>query len=158
MEDNVYTIHNHNNCINTALERAIRICKEKNTRLTATRKQVLKFIWESHKPIGAYDLLPKLGEAGFNSAPPTVYRALEFLLEMQLIHRINSLNAFIGCSHPEETHANCFFICKSCGVAKEISSSPLIDMRLNLETELGLQVNEQIAEFAGICPTCQNLN
>lgn len=156
MEDNVYAIHNHNDCINTALEHAVKICKQKNARLTATRKQVLKFIWESHKPIGAYDLLPKLGEAGFNSAPPTVYRALDFLLEMQLIHRINSLNAFIGCSNPEEHHANCFFICKTCGVAQEINSSPLNDMCLKLEKDLGLQVDEQITEFSGICPECQN--
>lgn len=156
MEDNIYAIHNHNDCINTALEHAVKICKEKNARLTATRKQVLKFIWESHKPIGAYDLLPKLGEAGFNSAPPTVYRALDFLLEMQLIHRINSLNAFIGCSNPEDIHANCFFICEDCGAAQEINSEPLITMRLKLEKELGLKINEQIAEFAGTCPNCQS--
>lgn len=156
MRNNIYVTHNHNNCMNTALEHAVRICKQKNARLTATRKQVLKFIWESHKPIGAYDLLPKLAEAGFNSAPPTVYRALDFLLEMQLIHRINSLNAFIGCSNPEEHHANCFFICKACGIAQEINSEPLNEMSRQLEQELGIQINEQVTEFAGVCPTCQN--
>lgn len=156
MEENVYHKHNHDECIEKALEQAAALCKEKEVRFTATRKQVLKLIWQSHKPIGAYDLLPQLGKAGFNSAPPTVYRALDFLLDMQLIHRINSLNAFVGCSQPEKSHANCFFICQSCGVAQEVSSQPLVKMRLKLESELGVKINENLAEFSGVCPPCQS--
>lgn len=155
MEHSAHQQHNHNACIETALNRAVELCKQKNVRLTAIRKQVLKLIWQSQKPIGAYELLPQLGEAGFNSAPPTVYRALEFLLEMQLIHRIHSLNAFIGCNHPHTNHGNCVFICTSCGVAQEISSEPLMQMRLNVEEELGVAIKENVAEFSGLCPTCQ---
>lgn len=155
MKEKVYEEHNHNQCIDSALEQAVRLCKEKEVRFTATRKQVLKLIWQSHKPVGAYELLPQLEKTGFNSAPPTVYRALDFLLDMNLIHRINSLNAFVGCSHPEQSHANCFFICKRCGIAQEVSSEPLAEMCRKLEKKLGVKISENIAEFSGICPPCQ---
>lgn len=156
MEEKVYEEHNHSQCIGSALDQAAKLCKEKDVRFTAIRKQVLKLIWQSHKPVGAYELLPQLEKAGFNSAPPTVYRALEFLLDMNLIHRINSLNAFVGCSHPEQSHSSCFFICQSCGVAQELHSDPLTQMSRKLEKELGIKVNENVAEFSGICPPCQS--
>lgn len=155
-QDLVYHSHNHDDCVAQALAQAVAFCKAKDMRLTAVRKQVLTFIWASHKPIGAYDLLPKLAQAGFNSAPPTVYRALDFLLEARLIHRISSLNAFVGCPQPEAQHDNCFFICQDCGLAQELASKPLLKMRRTLEKDLGFKINQQSTEFFGICPTCQS--
>ncbi|MDO6806861.1 transcriptional repressor, partial [Wenyingzhuangia sp. 1_MG-2023] len=77
--------------------------------------RVLELIWQSHKPVGAYELLPALANDGFNSAPPTVYRALDFLLDLGLVHRLHSLNAYVGCNHPGANHPVCFFICEHCG-------------------------------------------
>jgi Fur family transcriptional regulator, zinc uptake regulator len=84
--------------------------------------QVLSLICQSHKPLGAYDLLEKLQEKqGHRIAPPTIYRALEFLLAQGFIHRISSLNAFIACFHPEQSHYAYFLICQGL-VAMRLSS------------------------------------
>jgi Fur family zinc uptake transcriptional regulator len=77
------------------------LCAQKGLRLTALRRRVLELVWQSHKPLGAYDILAVLSEQdGRRAAPPTVYRALDFLLENGLVHRISSLNAFVGCDAP----------------------------------------------------------
>ncbi len=151
----VYQPHNHKECMHEALAQATVYCRQKNIRLTSIRKQVLQFVWESHKPVGAYDLLPKLAALGFNSAPPTVYRALDFLLEAKLIHRISSLNAFVGCPNPQVQHDNCFFICQLCGLAQELESKALLRIRHKLEKEMGLCIQQQNTEFLGVCPNCQ---
>src|SRR3546814_13619005 len=96
------TPHDHDHCVSHALAEADSLCARQGVRLTALRKRVLELVWQSHKPLGAYDILAQLTEQdGRRAAPPTVYRALDFLLENGLVHRIASLNAFIGCNHPE---------------------------------------------------------
>ena len=93
--------HDHSRCVAEALAEAEALCAKQGTRLTTLRKRVLELVWASHKPLGAYDILGVLSEEdGRRAAPPTVYRALDFLLENGLVHRIASLNAFIGCVHP----------------------------------------------------------
>lgn len=88
--------HDHSRCVTHALTEAESICTRQGLRLTALRKRVLELVWHSHKPLGAYDILGVLSEEdGRRAAPPTVYRALDFLLENGLVHRIASLNAFI---------------------------------------------------------------
>jgi hypothetical protein len=89
---------------------------------------VLELVWQSHKPLGAYDILAVLSEQdGRRAAPPTVYRALDFLLENGLVHRIASLNAFIGCSHPEHAHQGQFLICRECHAAIELEQKSISD-------------------------------
>jgi len=150
--------HDHQHCIDDALTSAKRICKDQQQRLTPIRELVLRMIWSSHKPLGAYDLLPALANAGFNSAPPTVYRALEFLQELGLVHRLASLNAFIGCTHPDSAHSGHFFICKQCKQAHEITSP---ELSLTLQThaqQLGFSIEQETVEVLGICPECQLAN
>ena len=101
--------HDHSHCVHSALSEADVLCAQKGLRLTALRRRVLELVWQSHKPLGAYDILAVLSEQdGRRAAPPTVYRALDFLLDNGLVHRIASLNAFIGCSHPEHAHQGQF--------------------------------------------------
>lgn len=85
-----YRPHNHDACVRDALAEARAICQARNARLTPIRQRVLELIWESHKPLGAYDLLGMLAQEGHNAAPPTVYRALDFLQQYGLVHRIAS--------------------------------------------------------------------
>lgn len=99
-----YRPHNHQACVNQALDDARHICQQHNARLTPTRQRVLELIWQSHRPLGAYDVLAQLAAEGQNAAPPTVYRALDFLQQHGLVHRIASLNAFVGCAHPGKPH------------------------------------------------------
>ena len=94
--------------------------RQKGVRFTPLRRRVLELVWSSHKPVGAYALLDQLRNEDLGSAPPTVYRALDFLIENGLIHRIERMNAFVGCSHPGEAHRGFFLICGDCGNAEEL--------------------------------------
>ncbi|WP_281645323.1 Fur family transcriptional regulator [Parendozoicomonas sp. Alg238-R29] len=155
-ESRAYTAHDHTTCINSALERATVICQEKGQRLTALRKQVLELVWQSHKPVGAYDVLAMLSKGQERpAAPPTVYRALDFLLEQGLIHRIASLNAFIGCSCPDTPHAGVFLICEKCRTTRELDSHDNIQNLKNAADSTGFKTSKTLIEISGLCPCCQ---
>ena len=106
--------HDHDTCVADALAQAEEVCRRRGLRLTETRRRVLEIVWNSHKPVGAYDILEELGRDGKRPAPPTVYRALDFLIEAWLVHRLDSLSAFIGCSDPSHAHTGQFLICSEC--------------------------------------------
>ncbi|MCP8900024.1 Fur family transcriptional regulator [Gilvimarinus xylanilyticus] len=151
-----FTRHNHSHCVSDALQAAVAICTERGARLTAIRQQVLELIWQSHKPLGAYALLDQLAEKSTKPvAPPTVYRALDFLLEQKLIHRIAAINAFIGCPHPDHNHASHFFLCDDCGRAEEIHSKSVSNSIKKAATEAGFAVQSQSLEVFGLCPDCR---
>ena len=154
MSASAYHPHDHQGCINTALQQATKLCTEQGVRLTPIRKRVLELVWQSHKPMGAYDLLPALAADGFNSAPPTVYRALDFLLDLGLVHRLASLNAFIGCTHPGHEHDSCFLLCQTCGKAQEIDAQPWFTALSDAAKSQGFEVDKQLTEVLGTCPQC----
>ena len=83
-----------------AMANAEEICRNAGARLTPIRRKVLEALYATHKPLGAYDLAEMLGPKGRRLAPITVYRALDFLLDQGLIHRVERLNAFVGCVAP----------------------------------------------------------
>ena len=112
-DSNAFDHHDHNLFVDAALACARHLCNERGARLTPLREEVLQLVWQTHKPLGAYALLEQLSAHAApgtrrSVAPPTVYRALEFLREQGLVHRIDSLNAFIGCPHPRQPHQRFF--------------------------------------------------
>ena len=147
--------HDHRSCMADALAHAERICTGRGARLTKLRRRVLELIWESHTPVGAYDLLRRLGQEHGAAAPPTVYRALDFLLEHGLIHRIESLNAFVGCAVPVEAHAGQFLICRDCGAAAEMHDARVNRAINRGAAELGFAVERKTVEVRGLCPVCR---
>ncbi|OMH39592.1 Fur family transcriptional regulator [Motiliproteus sp. MSK22-1] len=140
--------------MSSALDKAQALCRTRNSRLTPVRKRVLELIWQSHKPLGAYQILSQLAADGFNSAPPTVYRALDFLLEHGLLHRIASLNAFIGCNNPNHNHHGYFLICRSCGSAQEIEAGNLSTYLRKNASAAGFVIESETVELSGLCPLC----
>jgi Fur family transcriptional regulator, zinc uptake regulator len=147
--------HDHERCVASALGSAEAVCEAKGERLTPLRKRVLELVWDSHKPVGAYALLDKLKGDGRGAAPPTVYRALEFLLECGLIHRIESLNAYVGCSHPGESHVTQFLICSACGTAAELDDRRLGDAIGRSAAEHGFNIVSRVIELSGVCARCR---
>jgi len=123
-ESSIFPPHNHLACIEKAMSDAKAICRAKKARLTALRELVLELIWENHEPLGAYQLMDMLRKRyEGNVAPPTVYRALDFLQEYGLVHRLATLNAYIGCSQlHQRDHQPSFFICKECNKAMEVNT------------------------------------
>jgi Fur family zinc uptake transcriptional regulator len=148
--------HDHRHCVDQALQAAEQVCSRQGVRLTALRKRVLQLVWHSHQPLGAYEILATLSaEDGRKAAPPTVYRALDFLQENGLVHRIASLNAFIGCNHPGESHQGQFLICRLCHSAIELQHSSIDQAVQHSASELGFLVEAQTVEVLGLCSRCR---
>jgi len=139
----------------TLLNRASQICDGRGARLTALRRQVLGLILDRDAPTGAYDLLDQLRSTRHGAAPPTVYRALEFLLEQGLIHKLERLSAFVGCVNEEEhDHAAQFLICRSCGRVTEIEDHDLAHALQDAAKRFGFTVGKATIEAEGECAGC----
>jgi len=147
--------HHHKSCIKSALEKADRICSESSLRLTPIRRKVLELIWQSHKPIKAYDLLAKLSTGDHVEKPPTVYRALDFLLENHLIHKIESCNAYIGCEIDHNQLDSKFFVCDHCDEVKEVYEPKLDKSLLEASKNEGFTPNQTNIEIHGTCAKCK---
>nr|WP_283777633.1 Fur family transcriptional regulator [Sansalvadorimonas sp. 2012CJ34-2] len=138
------------------MEQAAAICERNGQRLTDLRKTVLRLVWDSHKPVGAYDILAMLSKGQDRpAAPPTVYRALDFLLEQRLIHRIASRNAYIGCNSPEHPHDGTFLICERCKTTRELGNQEHAKLLRSLADATGFKTNQTLIEISGLCPACQ---
>lgn len=147
--------HDHAACAHEAIERAERLCAERDAKLTPIRRQVLEILAESHRPVGAYDLIERLGAEGKRPAPTTVYRALDFLLEQGFAHRIESRNAFVACSHGHaDGEVTVFLICEACGAAAEAEAAGLGGELARLAAGVGFSPRAQIVELAGQCGAC----
>jgi Fur family zinc uptake transcriptional regulator len=147
--------HEHDQCISAALARAEAICREAGARLTPIRRQVLEEVWASREATKAYDLIERLSRHGDQVKPPTVYRALDFLLAQGLIHRIESLNAFIGCAQPQDPHHAILLICSQCGDIEERSSDRVHAELDRLAADSGFAVRSEVIELRGLCRRCR---
>jgi len=146
--------HAHGRCIGQALDRAESLCRQRGARLTRMRRRVLELIWDSHKSVKAYDLLDRLSETESSVRPPTVYRALKFLIAHGLVHRVDSLNAFIGCSGSDELHNAQFLICQKCGEVSEMDGAGIDQAVARQAAAAGFTVRRQTVELHGECPAC----
>ena len=136
-----------------AVERA---CNERGLRLTAIRARVLSLVAQAGKPIKAYDLLEQVrdGEGAGAAAPPTVYRALDFLLANGFIHKLESINAFVACHHPSVRHTVPFLICDVCHNAIELEDESVArDLDAKAQA-LGFSPRAQVLEVHGLCRAC----
>ncbi|QMU61703.1 MAG: transcriptional repressor [Gammaproteobacteria bacterium] len=146
--------HQHSQCIKEALSNAEQICIDHKCRLTPIRKKVLELIWKSHKPIKAYDLLAQLSSEDFIEKPPTVYRALDFLIENNLIHRIESQNAYIGCNTDHGTLDSKFLICDQCNEVEELSEPKINKTLSEISKKQGFIPSLVNVEIHGTCSHC----
>src|SRR3954470_7619117 len=147
--------HDHDRCSTDAMAVAEAICLERGQRLTPIRRKVLAALLASHKPLGAYEIIDRLAPKGPRPAPITAYRALEFLRENGLVHRIESRNAFIACVH---THAAgalvVFLICERCGAVGEASSADVTATLTSAARAVGFTPKSPVLELTGVCTHC----
>lgn len=148
--------HDHDQCVEIALERAESLCAERGARLTPLRRQVLELVWTGHRPRGAYAILEDMAGRGRRVAPLTIYRALDFLVEQGLVHRIESLNAYIGCAAPGDGHNGQFLVCDRCGNATEVNDDRVANAILKSAGDLGFEVARPTVEVRGLCTDCRN--
>ncbi len=148
------TCNHHKTCINTALKQAESLCAQSGARLTKQRKQVLELIWQNHKAHKAYDILEQMAAVDPSAKPPTVYRALDFLQEQGLVHKIHSLNAYVGCPHPEHSTGHQFLICEKCGTVDDIHDNTVSTALTHTAHSNKFKANRQVVEVFGVCAKC----
>jgi Fur family zinc uptake transcriptional regulator len=147
--------HNHARCVDKAVQAATTLCERQGLRFTPIRKRVLQLVWASHAPMAAYELLKALRKEKGNAEAPTIYRALDFLLQHGMVHKIESMNAYVGCDHPGNTHTGQFLICTECNQVLEQESH---DLRLIISRNAlsyNFTIISQTIEIMGVCERCQ---
>ena len=154
LPETAFAAHDHGACVAAALAAAEAVCAVKGAQLTPVRRRVLEILLESHGAMGAYDVLGRLDAEGMGKQPPVAYRALSFLVDQGLAHRIEKLNAFVACSHPGGVHAPAFMICRSCGTGAEAEAGTggAFGRRA---AEAGFRIERTVMEAEGLCPACQ---
>lgn len=130
-------------------------CAAQALKLTPMRRRVLELIAAADKPVKAYDLLDQLRPDVARAAPTQVYRALDFLIEHGFIHKLQSINAFTSCHHPDQRHTVPFFICDRCGAAIELCDSKVASMLVAHAASLGFTAHAQTLEVHGVCAGCR---
>jgi Fur family zinc uptake transcriptional regulator len=155
--------------LDTMLDRAEAQCARRGAQLTELRRQVLRLVLEAEQPVGAYAVLDKLKTLRGGAAPPTVYRALDFLLEQGLIHKVERLNAFLGCVEAGQgerhahgagaeghhhDHPHQFLICRTCGATAEISDPAITAALASASAEAGFTLHRATVEAEGVCADC----
>ena len=148
--------HDHHACRGTVLARAEAVVADRGLRMTPVRRRTLEILLESHQALGAYEVLDRLGAEGFGRQPPVAYRALEFLVENGLAHRVRRLNAFAACTCPGEDHAPVFLICRACHAVAEAAASPLCAMLDDTAAAEGFTVERSSIEAQGLCAACRD--
>ncbi|WP_049613865.1 zinc uptake transcriptional repressor Zur [Yersinia pekkanenii] len=145
------------NSINEAklLAQAEGLCQQRNVRLTPQRLEVLRLMAQQPGAISAYDLLDLLRVSEPQAKPPTVYRALDFLLEQGFIHRVESANSYVLCHHFEEpAHTSALFICDRCKIVTERTTVGIEEALAQLAEQSGFVLRHSVVEAHGLCAGC----
>lgn len=150
--------HHHVHDADAFIGEVTRLCELRGLRLTDLRERVLRLVAAHGKPIKAYELLERMREQQGPVAPPTVYRALDFLLEGGFIHKLQSINAFVGCHHPQAQHQVPFLICDRCQEAIELEDEQISALLSQRAKALGFQPSGQTLEVHGLCSGCRDLD
>ena len=140
-----------------ALAAADGLCRERGARFTSMRREVYAFLLEQTAPLSAYDILAQIEKRVHRKlAPPTVYRALEFLLEQGLIHRLESTHAYLTCDHPGEHHQSLYLVCTVCGTTQELDGDPVSHVLADQARAVRFRPQRQVMELQGLCRNCDD--
>lgn len=140
----------------SALAAALALCRREGIALTPGRRRILEILASEGRPLGAYEMIDRVAEAtGKRPAPISIYRALDFLLENSLIHRLASRNAYLACGHGHAAEEPIvFLICEACGDVVEVTSADLRDSLADLARQVEFSPRTAVMELAGMCRAC----
>jgi Fur family transcriptional regulator, zinc uptake regulator len=140
--------------VDAQLDRAAAACAGRGAHLTPLRRHVLGLILQADGPLTAYQLLDRLRAARRSAAPPTIYRALDFLLAQRLIHKVERLNAFVACAESGHEHPAQFLICRQCGAVTEIEDRVAASALEHAAEREGFHPRMTVVEIEGTCAAC----
>lgn len=146
--------HDHAACTADLIARAERVCARRGSRLTALRREVLEMVAESHEAAGAYEIIDRMARRGPRPAPMTVYRALDFLASHDLVHKIESRNAYIACSRTHADGAAVLLVCDDCGQVEELAAGDAVEALRDDARRAGFEPRRVVAEVLGGCASC----
>ncbi len=130
-------------------------CQEQGERLTAARLAAYAELLAGQGAMSAYDLIARLEDRqGRKIAPLTVYRHLDFLTRVGLVHRIESTQSYLTCDHPQHAHESQYLLCTECGHVEEVHSNSLEKSLSKIADEHAFQPARTIVEINGICASC----
>ena len=136
---------------------ALDFCNQQGVRLTPGRRQVLELLFERSRPTGAYKLLDVLRRRNDRPiSPPTVYRALEFLIAQGLVVKVESCNAYVPCAHPGRDHNSIFLICSDCSALIELEDRRMEQRLTEGAAQMGFSVTRCTVEVQGTCAHCSS--
>jgi Fur family zinc uptake transcriptional regulator len=147
--------HTHGESPEAALALAEEYCRERGEKLTPIRRKVLELLLNSGRATKAYSLLDEMRQIHPGSAPPTVYRALDFLLSAGLVHRIESINAFTVCHDLTQCQHGILVVCQQCGNVTELHQPKLRQALIAQIEDAGYRVASDEIELKGLCSACQ---
>lgn len=151
-----FDAHDHSHCSGPVLSEAEALLAGRGVRLTPVRRRTLEILLEKHQALGAYEVLDRLAAEGFGKQPPVAYRALEFLVDQGLAHRVRRLNAFAACMHPGQAHAPVFLICRNCNAVAEAAADQVRSALVDTADEWGFAVERSSMEALGLCSGCRD--
>ena len=124
---------------------------------TPNHERVFEILQAAGRPLGAYELLDRVRSFGI-SAPPTVYRALERLVESGRAHRLESLNAYVACGAPgHKDNQVVFAICRECGSTDEVIAPSIFASLKKRAKAIGFAPDSATIELKGLCGACEAL-
>lgn len=130
-------------------------CAEQSERLTPARLDAYAELLKSKVPLSAYDLIAILeARQERKIAPLTVYRHLDFLMRVGLVHRLESTQSYLSCEHPEHSHESQYLLCSSCGNVDELESRPLENLLGRITAQRGFKPSNAVVEITGLCGDC----
>jgi Fur family zinc uptake transcriptional regulator len=136
------------------LTRAEKLCARRGARLTEQRRDVLASVARNHAAVGAYEIIERMADHGPRPAPITVYRALDFLVAHGLVHKIESRNAYVACSHSHEGTPAALLLCDACGAVAEFDAPETFTSLSRRAAGHGFKAERMVLELAGKCDHC----
>ena len=131
------------------------LCRARGGRLTQQRRTVLTKLLTAERPVTAYELLDLVRPEDAAITPASVYRSLDFLVEVGLVHRLDSTRSFVACDHPDHPHAGQFLICRECGTVVEAEDKRINRAAEDLGERHGFTLERRSVELTGLCGACR---
>lgn len=148
--------HSHSaSAIARQLHTAEQLCAQRGSRLTPLRRLVLDTLLHHRGSMKAYELLEALRAAQPGAAPPTVYRALDFLTEQGLIHRLDAINAWAACTDAGGNPHDLLIVCTRCGNVAELSDPALSQRLADCVAQAGFALAGHETELRAVCAHCR---
>ena len=143
------------NQLQDILQHAEEVCRNNGEHFTNLRKSIFELLLNSYKPLKAYEIVDMLRNIGRKVQAATVYRILDVLINLGLVHRINALNAYIPCTGNHDDKFAIIFICSKCAKTSEIDDPVICDTIQKKFYDLGMHINNNCIEISGTCKKCQ---